>query len=80
MAQASAAANRIISLRPLGDGDSQGHEHLEDTEGGASIEFKSVHFSYPTRDVPVFKNLSLSVSEPHGEDYPAPAKLPTDKA
>ena len=68
MAQASAAANRIISIRSSGDGDSQGHEHLEDTEGGASIELKSVHFSYPTRDVPVFKNLSLSVSEPNEDD------------
>lgn len=63
MAQASAAANRILSLRRSEDEGSQGQASLGDTEGGASIELKGVHFSYPTRDVPVFKNLSLTVRD-----------------
>jgi ATP-binding cassette, subfamily B (MDR/TAP), member 1 len=35
---------------------------LADTKGGAKIEFKSVCFKYPTRDVTVFEDLNLAVS------------------
>ncbi|KAL1954114.1 hypothetical protein VTO42DRAFT_1738 [Malbranchea cinnamomea] len=65
MAQASAAANRIISLRSSADNhnSSGGTDRLNDVEGGAKIEFKSVGFTYPTRDVTVFKNLSFTVEK-----------------
>lgn len=61
MAQASAAANRIISLRSLGHDADSGSNKVTDLNGGAKIEFKSVTFKYPTRDVPVFRNLSFTV-------------------
>ncbi|KMU91802.1 toxin RTX-I translocation ATP-binding protein [Coccidioides immitis H538.4] len=61
MAQASAAANRIISLRPSESEASSAPDARVEFEGGARIEFKSVSFKYPTRDVPVFRNLNLTV-------------------
>jgi len=63
MAQATAAANRILSLRETTKPtDLPPPAALNESEGGVKIEFKDVHFKYPTRDVPVFKGLSLSVS------------------
>jgi ABC-type transport system involved in cytochrome bd biosynthesis fused ATPase/permease subunit len=64
IAQATEASNRIISTRISDHKDDQGSDSLEDAEGGVKIEFKSVYFTYPTRDVPVFKNLSFTVSIP----------------
>lgn len=32
-------------------------------EGGVKIEFRSVKFKYPTRDIWVYKDLSFTVSE-----------------
>ena len=66
MAQASAAANRIISLRPRTKGNAVDSTGLiPDTEGGVRIDFRDVYFRYPTRDVPVFKGLNLTVSWSH---------------
>jgi ABC-type multidrug transport system fused ATPase/permease subunit len=62
IAQATEASNRIISTRISDHNRDQGSDTLEDAEGGAKIEFKSLYFTYPTRDVPVFKNLSFTVS------------------
>ncbi|KAI1907118.1 hypothetical protein LOZ61_006317 [Ophidiomyces ophidiicola] len=62
MAQASAAADRIISLRPA-DGGHGSPEHTLDADGGVKIEFESVSFRYPTRDIPVFDNLSFIVEK-----------------
>ena len=62
MAQATAAANRILSLRS--SAKSKGADSsavISDTEGGVKIEFKDVYFRYPSRDVPVFKGLNLTV-------------------
>lgn len=61
MAQASEGANRILSVRSTVDKGENGSETLKDSEGGAKIEFKSVDFTYPTRDVTVFKNLSFTI-------------------
>jgi ATP-binding cassette subfamily B (MDR/TAP) protein 1 len=61
MANASAAANRILSFR-LKDDPNEGTAPVPtDSGGGAKIEFKNVHFKYPTRDVTVFKGLNLTV-------------------
>ena len=35
----------------------------KDNGGGVTIELQNVHFKYPTRDIPVFEGLSLTVSE-----------------
>lgn len=62
MAQASAAANRILSLRSTAKStDPRRSTVFEDGAGSARIEFKEVHFKYPTRDLPVFAGLNLSV-------------------
>ena len=61
MAQASAAANRILSLRISLHDESSGSDAVTDLDGGAKIQFKEVTFKYPTRDVPVFKSLSFTV-------------------
>ncbi|KAM5432744.1 putative ABC-type xenobiotic transporter [Microsporum ferrugineum] len=62
LAQAKSAANRIMSIRPLPD-DNKSKAVLDPSEGGVEIEFKSVNFKYPSRDVPVFKNLSFTVGK-----------------
>ncbi|EFQ96900.1 multidrug resistance protein 2 [Nannizzia gypsea CBS 118893] len=62
LAQAKAAANRIMSIRPAPD-DNKNKAILSQCEGGVEIEFKSVDFTYPSRDVPVFKNLSFTVGK-----------------
>lgn len=60
MAQASAAANRILSFRnkPVVH---QAPKQVPEGLGGADIELKSVHFTYPTRDIPIFCGLNLSI-------------------
>lgn len=63
MAQAKAAANRIMSIRPVPD-DNKSSAVLDQCEGGVEIEFKSVNFKYPSRDVPIFKSLSFTVCLP----------------
>lgn len=62
LANATAAADRILAYR-------QGSESLqakksdndeEETEG-CKLEFRNVGFQYPTRDVPVYRNLSFTI-------------------
>ena len=64
MAQASAAANRILSLRiaPERNNSSQIHTgpFIEENDGPA-LSFEDVHFKYPTRDVPIFSGLNLTI-------------------
>jgi ABC-type transport system involved in cytochrome bd biosynthesis fused ATPase/permease subunit len=61
MAQASASANRILSLRSSRPEAEMSGEKLEKGEGGIEIEFKNVHFKYPTRDMEVFSGLDMKV-------------------
>ncbi|EXJ73507.1 uncharacterized protein A1O5_03268 [Cladophialophora psammophila CBS 110553] len=66
IAQATAAANRILSSRSIGDEDAKLNgvgAPLPPTEkkAGARIEFKDVVFKYPTRGTPIYRNLNLSV-------------------
>lgn len=35
---------------------------IQNIEGGAKIELKDVWFKYPTRDVPIFTGLNITVS------------------
>ncbi|KAI1376245.1 P-loop containing nucleoside triphosphate hydrolase protein [Hypoxylon crocopeplum] len=63
-AQASAAANRILSIRESRNRDlSDETAKIPDTEGGIKIELRDVHFKYPTRDVSVFKGLNITIEK-----------------
>jgi ABC-type multidrug transport system fused ATPase/permease subunit len=68
IAQATAAANRILSLRSEVEQRHERHDKGQQplpppstTEAGARVEFHDVSFEYPTRDVPVFRHLHLKV-------------------
>ncbi|OJD17431.1 hypothetical protein AJ78_02456 [Emergomyces pasteurianus Ep9510] len=63
IAQATGAANRILSVRPLKSSDEGEKKTVGRFEGGARIDFKSVNFKYPTRDLTVFKNLSFTIEK-----------------
>ncbi|KAH0543228.1 hypothetical protein FGG08_002392 [Glutinoglossum americanum] len=64
MAQASASANRILSLRPGRlEVERPSGAKLGKGEGGVEIEFKNVHFKYPTRDVTVFSGLDMKIEK-----------------
>ncbi|KAI2615648.1 P-loop containing nucleoside triphosphate hydrolase protein [Hypoxylon sp. NC1633] len=63
-AQASAAANRILSIRESRNRDlSDEKAKIPDTEGGFQIELKNVHFKYPTRDVSIFRGLDMTIEK-----------------
>jgi ABC-type multidrug transport system fused ATPase/permease subunit len=62
VAQASAAANRILSYR--GDTETSPKESGQDcgeANEGFEVEFQDVAFKYPTRNVPVYKHLSFTI-------------------
>jgi ATP-binding cassette subfamily B (MDR/TAP) protein 1 len=61
MAQASAAANRILSFRLRNKIASKTPLEIQDTEGGIKIELRDLWFKYPTRDIPIFTGLNLTV-------------------
>ncbi|PMD36741.1 ABC transporter-like protein [Hyaloscypha variabilis F] len=70
IAQASAAANRIRSMRPRQEAENKGValdlDSLDDEEKGAQgvrIELKNVWFRYPTRDVPVLNGLDMTIEK-----------------
>ncbi|CAK7225218.1 hypothetical protein SCUCBS95973_005787 [Sporothrix curviconia] len=64
IAQASAAANRILDLRDSDSGDgrlvSLDVGDLGPEDQGVKIEFRNVWFRYPTRDVPVLNGLNMT--------------------
>ncbi|KAI1474051.1 P-loop containing nucleoside triphosphate hydrolase protein [Daldinia eschscholtzii] len=63
-AQASAAANRILSLRETRNKDLGGKgTGIPNTEGGIKIELKDAYFKYPTRNVSVFKGLNITIEK-----------------
>jgi len=61
MAQASAAANRILSFRVREKHEIKATSELQDTEGGVKIELRDLWFKYPTRDIPIFTGLNLTI-------------------
>ncbi|KAH6698866.1 multidrug resistance protein [Verticillium dahliae] len=67
IANATAAADRILAMREHDDddvdADSVGSRQLDDVpdEKGVHVEFKNVWFNYPTRPGPVLKGLSLQI-------------------
>ncbi|KAI1659984.1 P-loop containing nucleoside triphosphate hydrolase protein [Daldinia decipiens] len=63
-AQASAAANRILSIRETRNKDlGDKNTNIPDTQGGIKIELKDVHFKYPTRNVSIFKGLNITIEK-----------------
>ncbi|KAK3394135.1 P-loop containing nucleoside triphosphate hydrolase protein [Podospora didyma] len=63
-AQASAAANRILEARESRIKDTVSvTEKVPDTAGGVKIELRDVHFKYPTRDVSIFRGLSITIEK-----------------
>ncbi|PMD39974.1 hypothetical protein L207DRAFT_428418 [Hyaloscypha variabilis F] len=63
MAQASAAANRILSFRKRGRIASKTPLEIQDIEGGIKIELRDLWFKYPTRDIPIFTGLNLTIEK-----------------
>ncbi|KAF5627283.1 multidrug resistance [Fusarium tjaetaba] len=65
VAQVRAAANRILGLRDsqVKDGPEATGAHFISHGDGMKIELDNIHFKYPTRDVPVFKGLSLTIEK-----------------
>ncbi|KAI1161374.1 multidrug resistance protein [Nemania serpens] len=63
-AQATAAANRILSIRESRNRDiSQKTEKIPDAEGGIKIELKDVDFRYPSRNVSIFKGMNITIEK-----------------
>lgn len=61
MAQATGAANRILSMRP-NTTTAPTYPALHSPNGGVSIDFQNVSFTYKTRDTPVLSNLNLHIA------------------
>lgn len=61
MAQATGAANRILSMRPNPNTPSPTHQPLRNSPEGLSVEFHKVSFTYKSRETPVLSNLTLSI-------------------
>ncbi|KAF7879083.1 hypothetical protein EAF04_000283 [Stromatinia cepivora] len=63
IAQATAAANRILNFRvPVGVAGKSASK-IQNIEGGVKIELKDVWFKYPTRDVPIFTGLNITIKK-----------------
>ncbi|CAD6441632.1 6175a0f8-118b-4c5d-b66e-b6f1a58887c9 [Sclerotinia trifoliorum] len=63
MAQATAAANRILSFRVPADIAGKSASKIQNAEGGVKIQLKDVWFKYPTRDVPIFTGLNITIKK-----------------
>jgi ATP-binding cassette subfamily B (MDR/TAP) protein 1 len=61
MAQATGAANRILSMRPPKNAPAPNYTPLPIAEKGVGIDFNNVYFTYKSREVPVLSNLNLQV-------------------
>ncbi|KAH7123177.1 P-loop containing nucleoside triphosphate hydrolase protein [Dactylonectria macrodidyma] len=63
-ARANAAANRIRNAEETCLVDNiQDTERIPDTASGVGIQLQDVHFKYPTRDLPVFKGLNVTIEK-----------------
>ncbi|ETS82686.1 hypothetical protein PFICI_04562 [Pestalotiopsis fici W106-1] len=65
-AQATAAANRIFDVQSsavIDRDEAQGDREFPNSEKGVRIDLQDIHFQYPTRDVPIFRGLDLSIDQ-----------------
>ncbi|APA06665.1 hypothetical protein sscle_02g014350 [Sclerotinia sclerotiorum 1980 UF-70] len=63
IAQATAASNRILSFRVPASVAGKSASKMQNVEGGVKIELKDVWFKYPTRDVPIFTGLNITIKK-----------------
>ncbi|KAH6709484.1 P-loop containing nucleoside triphosphate hydrolase protein [Leptodontidium sp. MPI-SDFR-AT-0119] len=63
MAQAAAAANRILSFRIRAKTEVEPALELQDASGGVKIELRDLWFKYPTRDIPIFTGLNIMIEK-----------------
>ena len=62
--QVTAAANRILDMRDSEvKDDIDASDSMAASGGGMKIELDNIHFKYPTRDVPVFKGLDMTIEK-----------------
>ncbi|KAF2193244.1 lipid A export ATP-binding/permease protein-like protein msbA [Zopfia rhizophila CBS 207.26] len=61
VAQATGAANRILSMRTWKKIQQPKYDDLRDSDSGVGIEFQNVYFTYKSREVPVLSNLNIKV-------------------
>jgi ATP-binding cassette subfamily B (MDR/TAP) protein 1 len=61
LVEASAAANRILSVRPTKEEREYNPKKMEQGEGAIGVELQNVDFSYKERGVPVLSNMNLSI-------------------
>jgi ATP-binding cassette subfamily B (MDR/TAP) protein 1 len=61
MVEATAAANRILSVRPTKKEQEYNPKEMEYVEGAAGIELTDVTFAYKGRNVPVLNNLNIKI-------------------
>ncbi|KAL5423339.1 ABC-type transporter tr06 [Paraphaeosphaeria minitans] len=61
IAQATGAANRILSMRPARDAPPPAYAPIEPSPSGVAIDFRSVQFTYQSRPTPVLSNLNISI-------------------
>lgn len=65
VANATAAANRIVAFRSGSEPTSSNESASYDDSyrgKGTKLEFRNVAFTYPTRDIPVYKDLSFTIN------------------
>ena len=72
IAQATAASNRILGFRGEPEVTYETHDNSKDSgtsaadmvkeSEGVEVEFRDVAFTYPTRDIPVYKHLSFIIA------------------
>ncbi|KAF7562078.1 hypothetical protein G7046_g2070 [Stylonectria norvegica] len=65
-AQAAAAANRILDVQESNHSVEEAAKNgpsTDDAEGGVEIELRNIRFKYPTRNVSVFDDLSLTIKK-----------------
>jgi ATP-binding cassette subfamily B (MDR/TAP) protein 1 len=61
MAQATGAANRILSMRQSNTDKPASYPPLNTLTEGVGIEFQNVYFTYPSREQPVLSNLNIQI-------------------
>jgi ATP-binding cassette subfamily B (MDR/TAP) protein 1 len=60
MAQATGAANRILSMRKVEKGEG-GYIAMNDAGAGVSVEFRNVDFAYKGREAAVLSNFNIKI-------------------
>jgi ATP-binding cassette, subfamily B (MDR/TAP), member 1 len=68
LSEATAAANRILALRPTKAELADKRKEMPPGEGAVGIEFKDVNFTYQDRNVPVLNKLNIKVCDRNSKE------------